>query len=535
MTASVALKTVETQFALETSSLTRQALEASIDAACRKIAPLWPLKHFVAVNPFLGFADRSFAETSAILRRIARIDMLAPHAFYREAIASGVIDDSSLEAALATAPCNTTLPRDLQALKAKAREMPKAFRRPPGVFTTVAELLDALADGDRQGSLVGFMIDEISKWCAGYFDEGQASWRLPVRDLSPYAAWRATAVFDRNPEVMGVKYFRATITALPEDPIAAIGFVIDKLGVPARAIDDYLYRALFDIGGWASYARHLVWNSELHGERNDTLLHLLAIRISYGYGLYQARSDARFRNAWERAMAEAALTPLDDRLNDDEDLALDLLLHEAYEIAHRRGLVASLVNHAAHAPRSGAAPRPVVQAAFCIDVRSEVFRRALETVRPDAETIGFAGFFGFPIEYVPIAQKRGGAQCPVLLKPSFIVCEAVKGASEAEETSVLDLRLLRRRVVKALKAFKLSAVSSFAYVETAGLTYARRSSPTASASPVRRRIPISMVSIAACWNASVRALRRARSAGAQPALTPSSDSPWRKRCSKPCR
>ena len=161
MTASVALKTVETQFALETSSLTRQALEASIDAACRKIAPLWPLKHFVAVNPFLGFADRSFAETSAILRRIARIDMLAPHAFYREAIASGVIDDSSLEAALATAPCNTTLPRDLQALKAKAREMPKAFRRPPGVFTTVAELLDALADGDRQGSLVGFMIDRF--------------------------------------------------------------------------------------------------------------------------------------------------------------------------------------------------------------------------------------------------------------------------------------------------------------------------------------------------------------------------------------
>ncbi|MFX8685136.1 putative inorganic carbon transporter subunit DabA, partial [Acinetobacter baumannii] len=65
--------------------------------------------------------------------------------------------------------------------------------------------------------------------------------------------------------------------------------------------------------------------------------------------------------------------------------------------------------------------RPPVQAAFCIDVRSEIFRRALETAYPEAETIGFAGFFGFPIEYVPIGQSRGGAQCPVLLKPSFVV------------------------------------------------------------------------------------------------------------------
>jgi len=162
MTGSVALKIVEAQYAPATSALSRQALEASIDAACRKVAPSWPLKNFVAVNPFLGFADRPFAETSAILRRVARIDMLAPRAFYQEAVATGVIDDASLEAALATAPRNTTLPIDLPALKAKLKETPSAHRRPPGVFTTVAELLDELADGDRQASLVGFMIDEIS-------------------------------------------------------------------------------------------------------------------------------------------------------------------------------------------------------------------------------------------------------------------------------------------------------------------------------------------------------------------------------------
>ncbi|MFX6850123.1 putative inorganic carbon transporter subunit DabA, partial [Acinetobacter baumannii] len=85
-----------------------------------------------------------------------------------------------------------------------------------------------------------------------------------------------------------------------------------------------------------------------------------------------------------------------------------------------RNLVARLVASAGGAAMAGRTARPQVQAAFCIDVRSELFRRALETACPEAETIGFAGFFGFPIEYVPIGHLRGGAQCPVLLKPAFI-------------------------------------------------------------------------------------------------------------------
>ena len=56
--------------------------------------------------------------------------------------------------------------------------------------------------------------------------------------------------------------------------------MVEKLGIPARAVEDYLHRALFDIGGWAAYARYLVWNAELNGETNDTLVELLAIRIA---------------------------------------------------------------------------------------------------------------------------------------------------------------------------------------------------------------------------------------------------------------
>ncbi|KAA2244069.1 YbcC family protein [Salinarimonas soli] len=450
----------------------RPALDAAIRGACRKIAPLWPLKHFVAVNPFLGFTNQSFAATCATLRRVAGVDMLMPRAFYREAIAAGAIDDAALDAALKASPARPGAPADVAALKAAAALDPRWSARPAAVVATVAEVLDAVAQGDRQASLVGFMIDEISRWCAAYFDEGQASWRMPTRGASPYTAWRDIARYDRNPEIMGVPGFRRSIMALPEDPVEAIGEVVAKLGIPSRAVEDYLHRALFDIGGWAAYARYLAWNAELHGGTDDTLVELLAIRIAWGYALFEARTDAAMKDAWAKAMADAAALPDDEALGADPDLAVDLLLQQAYEIAYRRRLVDGLKGHAAR-PRAEALPvRKPVQAAFCIDVRSEIFRRAFETACPQAQTVGFAGFFGFPIEYVPIGHQRGGAQCPVLLKPAFIVCEQVGDASPDEETEVLGLRLIRRRAAKAWKSFKLSAVSSFSYVETTGLLFA---------------------------------------------------------------
>ena len=462
----------ETTGKTDAPSRGRRAIEAAVAQACNRIAPLWPLKNFVAVNPFLGFSDQTFSATCATLRRVARVDMLMPRAFYRQALATGVIDDMDLATALAAAPKSAATRLDVAALKQALAKEPSRTARPSAVVATIAEVLDTLAAGDQQASRTAFMIDEISKWCAAYFDEGQAIWRLPGRDLRPYAAWRASMRHDRNPEMMGITGFRKAVTDVPEDPISAIAFAVETLGIPERAVADYLHRALFDVGGWAAYARYLVWDNELYGRKDDTLAHILAIRVTWGYALFVERKDAAFKEAWRKAMAAAAALPDDERLDDDPDLAVDLVMQEAYEVAYQRRLLSRLAKNIASPRVKSVGARKPLQAAFCIDVRSEVYRRALETVCPEAETIGFAGFFGFPIEYVPIGRLKGGAQCPVLLTPAFVVCEAVDNASEEEETEILGLRLLRRRATKAWKSFKLSAVSSFTYVETAGLLFA---------------------------------------------------------------
>ncbi len=449
------------------ATATHAAVAAAIETACGRIAPLWPLQHFVAVNPFLGFAGQHFGSACATLRRVANADMLMPRSFHLAQIESGHVTETDL----ASAFTDGALPFDIDALKARLRAPPPTAR-PRAVVATVAEVLDRLAHGDRELSRTAFMIDEISKWCAAYFDEGQAAWQMPWRDQSPFTAWRLATRFDRNPEMGGIGGFRATIAGLPDDPVEAIATIVAQLGIPERALPDYLHRALLDIQGWAAYARYRAWNCALRGQRDTTPVELLAIRVAWGYALFRHRGDREFAAAWRAAMAAAAGLPASPAAAPDDELALDLALQRAYETAVRRRLFARFAQRATPAP--AAHGRPAVHAAFCIDVRSEVFRRALETVAPDIATLGFAGFFGFPIEYVPIGQARGGAQCPVLLVPTVTVCEHVEGATAEHEAEVLRLRLARRRAAKAWKAFKQSAVSSFTFVETLGLGYAAK-------------------------------------------------------------
>ena len=447
-------------------------LRQIVERVCRKIAPLWPLEHFVAVNPFLGFRNQSFAVTCHELRRVTGVEMLMPRSFYCQALTDGLIEEPDLQTARRALPDLAHRSQSVAELRQVLARAP--FRRTPHsrAVTTVADVLDELAAGNRQRSRTAYMIDEISKWCAAYFDRGQSLWRMPTRHEAPYAAWRALACFDLTPETLGIAGFRQTIASLSEDPFEAIGQVIGELGLPEAAVEDYLYRALFEIKGWAAHARYRVWHNDSHGGEVDVIVEILAIRIAWGYALFHERSDDLFRKAWRTAIEEAAPAPASPAHDTDNEFDLDLLLQEAYEAAFRRRFFARIgaANQSASSRLSKI--RPVLQAAFCIDVRSEVYRRALESVCPHVETIGVAGFFGLPLEYLPFGQTRGESRCPVLLKPTLVAQETLSGVSDQAKQQALRLRVARHRVAQAWKSFKASAVSCFAYVETFGLLFA---------------------------------------------------------------
>ncbi|MGB5696936.1 MAG: DUF2309 domain-containing protein [Polyangiales bacterium] len=448
----------------DSQAVSSQSLEAVLTTARTRIAPLWPLQHFVAVNPFLGLSSERFEEACATMRRVAGADMLMSRAYYRTLLTEGRMTDRDLSDALRTAESIPGAPTDLAELRHAIEVEPGSYG--PNAYT-VADVVSQVHACGASASVV----EEISKWCGAYWDEGQAAWRMPWRSLPLYSAWRAASGLDRTPEVIGFGGFRDAVATLPDDPIETIETILETLGVSGPALGAYLHRALFSVRGWVAYARYLGWNEELDGEEDDAVIQLLAIRLAWDYALFRLHEDGPVCSAWTaavRSMADSAGAEAPP----DRDLLIDGILQTAFELSFQRGLIEKLA--AAPAAPAVALMRAAVQAAFCIDVRSEVFRRALEEAAPAVQTIGFAGFFGFPIEYVPIGRQSGSAQCPVLLKPKFVVREEVTEADEEERTEILGLRLLRRRAAKAWKSFKSSAVSSFVYVETTGLAFAAK-------------------------------------------------------------
>jgi hypothetical protein len=441
------------------NGLTRELIEAAVDRAGRRIAPLWPLRHFVAVNPYLGLLEQPFETAAQTLAHRAGARTTAPRAFYAQAVRSGRISDADLEAALTAGGERPAAFATVETLKAFA--FSGAPSVPGEMLPTVAGVASAVLQRDWQE----LVTESISSWAGAYFDQGQSYWRSPWADLPPYAAWRAEAAVDRAPEVSGVKGFRRTVSQMPDSAQETIEAALAQLNIPAGGLDTYLHRLLLTVHGWASYARYQLWEAELYGDEDNTLTDLLAIRLVWEVALLKAFEDKGLADAWETHKARL----LNDTLNDETQTALtgDLLLQKAFDRAYQRQLFDRLA-----APKATTTTeRKQVQAAFCIDVRSEVYRRALETVGHGVETIGFAGFFGFPIEYVRLGATHGGAQCPALLTPQFVITETVGGASEDELAAIAEKRSITQRVTKAWRMFKFGAVSCFGFVGPVGLAY----------------------------------------------------------------
>jgi len=443
-----------------TAVLSRPAsLPAQIDAACNRIAPVWPLDRFVAVNPFHGLRDQDFEQAAETMRRIAGARMYMPRSYYREHIDSGRITDADLTEAAAR--CGSDLsPSAIR--KAAASDIPHPSPTVP-LLTSVLDELDA----DDWSS---FVVERISHHCAAFFDMGQATWKRPWTGMSLYASWRRFAALDYSTTMMGQDGMRARVKSLPQAPRDCIESAIRRLGIPEDAALDYMHAALMDIGGWAAWTRLLRWEQELAGGEDETIVELLAIRLAWDVLVYEHKASPELIRRWRevckrlsRGKPAAKPTP--------EPQRIEHILLTAFELSYQRQLMAYL-NRARSADSddlSASVQRPVVQAAFCIDVRSEVVRRAFETICPKAQTLGFAGFFGVPIEHVPFGAVAPRSHMPVLLRPKYRVCSEVHGADSDEAEQALETQRRRTGISKSWKAFKMGASSCFSFVEAAGL------------------------------------------------------------------
>lgn len=412
------------------------SLDHAIAEALERVAPLWPLEHFVAVNPYMGMVKRSFVEASSVLRRTLGKAPVQSAEDYFTAWRNGRITAEDL--ALVTDHA-WTADRLLDILRRDAD-------RP--LFHHVKSFADLLDETLPHAHWSGFIAEEIAKWCSVHYDRNQTIWNSPWRGMSLFTAWKSAALDDRKPEAFGLAGFRRFVGSLPDDPRAVIGQCMMQLDPWGVDTADFLHRQLSNLSGWAGHIRYLAREEEMRGRESTGLLELLAIRLSYDSALHAAHiSDSQIASAWRSQRVNAECTDMDEALS---------RWQRAYEAGYQRKLASALVrqNFTAKPDRAS------VQAVFCIDVRSEIIRRHLESVMPGAKTLGFAGFFGFPLAHQQAYGCRPASRCPVLLVPPL--------RSSETRPSDADRSIAERG---AWKAFQNSAASCFSFVESMGITY----------------------------------------------------------------
>lgn len=242
---------------------------------------------------------------------------------------------------------------------------------------------------------------EMIKWSGAFLDLGQGSIEMPQRDLGFYQNFCKLALFDQVLH-QGQSAAKNWLRTLPQDPAAAILICLNKLDIPLEDYQAFVTQTLGFLPGWAGYVK---WLSEWN--LNDHLKNKLPIDLSQ----YLAVRLVITCLLWPQASL------LKKNLKDPLEVQQMLTNMESLEQTYQQNLAQKIHPILIHPSPTKAAK---VQMVFCIDVRSEPFRRQLEALG-DYETLGFAGFFGLAVRVHETNQSKSKDCCPVLLQPRFDV------------------------------------------------------------------------------------------------------------------
>ena len=385
---------------------------------------------------------------------------------------------------------------------------------------------------DWLGSLAGALLvdqinDQMIKWTAAYLDEGMAGWEMPGRDKGFYRAWRELAARDYSGRFLGIRRFSRKVRDLPALPEDAIAMNLQRLGIPRDRWTDYLSRQLAQLPGWAGFIRWLGENPDYPAQEKHPIdpVQYLAVRLFYEVELVQAFCQRTWGidgtlpallSYWEHHQAEynqlmhpgpltpdrqgrtvctdgwrlfhlaqfLELTPGEVEACPSSDIEtmlqwLDIfpgeqhgpVWLEALEASYQGQLIGQLSSQVDE--RSGDDTRPRAQLVFCIDVRSEPFRRHVEDHGP-YETYGYAGFFGVPISFQGFDSEEHAPLCPVILAPKYAIKEVPRdGSQESLQTYATGSRWSRlgEHLFHDLKS---NPAGSFMLIDMLGLFFSVR-------------------------------------------------------------
>lgn len=397
----------------------RQRIDQTIEAAAAKIPKAWPLYAFVTSNPLAGFENKHFEEAVNEATQLFNIRGFPSPFILRKAWEAGHINPAKLQSLFAYYEINQTPEEHLNILEQKDSEN---FFDPNPMHQ-----LDCL----------------MAKWLSAFIDEGLAEWWMPARQNGFYQAWKALAPYDRQiPKPDQLK-------SLPHDPYEAIEQVLAQH--EESQWEPMITEQMAALPGWTGMIKYRL--EEQNGWQQKypiTLAGMLAVRLSLanhmGYDL----------------------TPKVTPSFSPQSTAAERVWLLAWEATYQQNLTANIQQYMSdNGQRHQTADAQLV---FCIDTRSEVIRRHIEQTG-NYETLGYAGFFGIPMNYRAFHSSLVRKSCPPILSSAYQVTEVTDDAHVNDAAQYNLWNQLRKAYLQLVNTFKNNVPASFGYVEGAGGYY----------------------------------------------------------------
>lgn len=287
---------------------------------------------------------------------------------------------------------------------------------------------------------------ETIKWLQVYFDDGQATISMPLREHGLYTAWRKLVIYDDR-LCKNIKQNREFLCTLPETPEQAIAKCLLFIGITKEEHEQFIILLLTTLPGWSAYIKYRTeWSR---------------IDANYSYGIAQVDYVAI------RIVILSLLWPQGKKLLNWHQQAMQkpqnsiLEKIQMVEQAYRLPLLEKLAKQTIKGPHI-----PEAQLVFCIDVRSEPFRKKLETIG-DYQTFGISGFFGIPVKITDITTEVSHASCPVLLNAKHEIRESpcTHHGCARDQKGYKRLTTVKR----LYQSIKYTFAAPFALVETLGI------------------------------------------------------------------
>mgnify|MGYP001221288264 CR=1 FL=1 len=435
----------------------KNKIQELVARASDVIAPMRPIRTFVARHPWVHLEFLPFEEVAYRFKSHLDLDLMPSMSIYRAAVERGELDIACLER------------RFQRWLEVHVDKIPKDEAEP---FFRRMLLEDSLPDiqKDEKTSLLNcikksgvnhlecrWMIKPISvylqrrtgkpisqklnhqmiKWCKLFLDESQSLWTMPYREKGFFFAWRKLVKHDPSLS----RDQRRKLEQIPESSREALLEALRLLNISEEQMEGYLRAHLLELPGWAGM---LLWRSQSEGKGHEWLVDYLSVRLSLEWVLvneytpFTVHRDTLLETflpamaAWIYwggwSIGQWLQLPTDQQrirlilAERFDKVVRQRLWLEAWEDSREAELKRVLMKRREMAPSKNGQSQTAVQLLFCIDVRSEPLRRHLER-EGDFETYGCAGFFGLPVEIKYFDNILPHASCPPIVQPQHKIEE----------------------------------------------------------------------------------------------------------------